>query len=60
MVSIKQNYRLFSIKMPSFFLRYARSLDKNKIKEYFLFFYLPPQETVYGVQKPVLTDGVEK
>jgi hypothetical protein len=45
--------------MPSFSLRYARSLAKNKIKEYFLS-YLPPQGAAYGVQKPVLTDGVEK
>jgi len=33
--SIKQNYRLFPIKTPSFSLRYARSLAKNKIKGYF-------------------------
>jgi hypothetical protein len=39
--------------MPPFSLRYARSLAKNKIKEYF-FSYLPPQGAAYGDQNPVL------
>jgi hypothetical protein len=35
MKSIKQNYRLFPIKCLMFFSHHARSLAKNKIKEYF-------------------------
>jgi hypothetical protein len=37
MTFLEEPYRLFSIKMPSFSLRYVRSLAKNKIKEYFSF-----------------------
>jgi len=59
MVSIKQNHRLFPIKTPSFSLLYARSLAKNKIKEYF-YLICQRKEPRMEFKNPSLFEEVKK